>query len=189
MYPPLLRRIAVSIMPLTLREIGGIVNKVGPLLCPYHVHGQICGVSSLKYVDLFASALQKLGMRNSLTVWSEIGLDEFSAIGLNHLAYINKDINKEVFNPLDYGMSHNDKRELNGGSPTANASIMKSVLPAGKPLAARDTVVLNAAFVLLLSGHAETKEEGIQLAKDAIESGSAYRLLQNVIDFSHDIST
>ncbi len=188
MYSPLLRRIAVSIMPLNLREIGGFINTIGPLLCPFHVHGQICGVSSSNLIDLFATALRTLGIHNSIAVWSEIGLDEFSAIGINHLAFINKDkkIHKEEFNPLTYGMIHTDYSELRGGSASANATIMQSVLKTGKPLVARDTVALNAAFILILSGQSQSKEEALQLSLDAIASGAAYRLLQNTIDFSHD---
>ena len=188
MYSPLLRRIAVSIMPLTLREIGGFINTIGPLLCPFHVHGQICGVRSYDFVDLFARVLQKLGIHNSISVWSEIGLDEFSAVGVNHFAFVNEHIHKQEFDPREYGMAHYDHHDLCGGSASANANIMQSVLKTGKPFAARDTVALNAAFVLLLSGQCETKEEALQRSLDAITNGSAFRLLQNTIAFSNDFS-
>lgn len=186
MYPPLLRRIAVSIMPLTLKEIGGFINMIGPLLCPFHVRGQICGVSSFDYIDVFATALQKRGMHNSIAVWSEIGMDEFSAIGLNHYATINQIIDKEVLDPRQYGMKHINPLELSGNSPSENAAIMESVLKQDKPTAAQDTVVLNAAFILKLSGQCTSIKDAILLAKETIDSGSAYKLLKNTIEFSND---
>lgn len=185
-YSSILRRIAVSIMPLNLREIGGFINAIGPLLCPYQVRGQICGVSSYEYIEIFSSAMQSLGMHNSIAVWAEIGLDEFSAIGLNHMAYINETIKTDTFNPLEYGMVHDNHSELNGGSAVDNAAIMQSVLLSGKPSAARDTVALNAAFVLMLSGQCDSKKEALLMAWDAIKSGAAYRLIQNTIEFSND---
>ncbi len=186
MYPPLLRRIAVSILPLSLKEIGGFINLIGPLLCPFHVHGQICGVRSYDYIELFASALQTLGIHNSISVWSEIGMDEFSAIGLNHFAVVNQHIRKKVFDPSKYGMLHSNPLELSGDSPSENAAIMQSVLKHGTPLAAQDTVALNAAFILQLSGQNLSIEEAVQLTRDTIKSGAAYRLLQKTIEFSND---
>jgi anthranilate phosphoribosyltransferase len=186
MYSPVLRRMAISIMPLSLKEIGGFINTIGPLLCPFHVKGQICGVRSYDFVELFSKALQSLELHNSIAVWSEAGLDEFSAIGLNHFSFINDDIRKEVLNPVDYGFNHNEIKDLSGGSAKENSDIMKTVLNNRSSHSARDTVVLNAAFILLLSETCESKEEAIQLAMDAITGGKAYRLLQNTIDFSND---
>ncbi len=43
MYSPLLRRLAIAILPLELKDIGGFINTIGPLICPVHVKGQIRG--------------------------------------------------------------------------------------------------------------------------------------------------
>lgn len=186
MYPPVLRRIAVSVIPLTLREIGGIINTIGPLICPFRVHGQICGVRSHQLVPLFAQALQSLEMKNSISVWSEIGLDEFSAIGINHYSMVKEQLTTHRFDPAEFAMNHSNPVEISGGTPEQNIEIMHSILKGKDTTAARDTVVVNAAFMLLLSGQYQSIQDAIIAAKSAINSGSAFQLLQNVIEFSHD---
>ncbi|BFM17476.1 anthranilate phosphoribosyltransferase [Maricurvus nonylphenolicus] len=186
MYPPLLRRIAVSIMPLDMRDIGGFINKIGPLLCPFEVHGQVCGVSHYEYIDIFAKALQQRGIHNSIAVWAEAGMDEFSAIGHSYYASVKKDIRKVVFNPKDYGIDHADIREIKGGTAADNLAMLQTILSAGVPQAGSDTVIINAAFMLQLAGKAATIEEGLALARCAITSGDAARLLKQAVEFSHD---
>ncbi len=186
MYPPLLRRIAVSIMPLDMRDIGGFINKIGPLLCPYEVHGQICGVSNYEYVDIFAKALTQRQITNSIAVWAEVGMDEFSAIGSSYYAITGDAIQKNVFNPADYGIAHTDLNEIKGGTPEENLTILNTILATDKPAAARDTVIINAGFMILLSGKASTIGEAIEQARQTISNGAAHRLLKHVVEFSHD---
>lgn len=186
MYSPILRRMAISALPLTLRDLGGFINTVGPLLCPFHVRGQICGVRDFDFIDIFAQAFAALGRGNSIVAWSEIGLDEFSAIGKSYFARVNSCIDREEINPNDYGMHHTDLNQLAGGSPVINAAIMESVLKDPAPSAAKDTVVLNAAFLLLLAGTHNSLFDAVAHAQVTLASGAAYRLLHQAIEFSHD---
>lgn len=186
MYPSLLRRMAISIMPLTLREIGGFINTVGPLICPFKVKGQICGVRSMDLVQPFAQALHALEIKNSISVWSEIGLDEFSAIGKSHLARVDDEISESIFDPTQLGIHHNDPSALRGGTPQENAELIKLILDNRGPEAARDTVVLNAAFVLLAAGQSTTHGEAIEQARMAISTGAARDLLRQVTTFTKD---
>lgn len=186
MYSPILRRIAISALPLTLRDLGGFINTIGPLICPFHVSGQICGVRDFDFIAIFAHAFAALGRGNSIVAWSEIGLDEFSAIGKNHFARVNNNISREEINPKDYGMYHTDLDQLAGGAPATNTIIMESVLKDSVPSAAKDTVVLNAAFLLLLAGTHDSLAEAIAHAQATLASGAAYRLLHQAIEFSHD---
>lgn len=187
MYSSVLRRIAVSAIPFTLREIGGFINSLGPLLCPFHVKGQICGVRHTSLIDTFAQAFLSLGIDNSIIASSEIGLDEFSAIGKNHAAKIkNGIIFRETFSPEDFGFHYSDINLLQGGTPEVNAGIMRTLLKSGSPSAARDTVILNAAYLLIVAGKYSTPLDAVQAAREAIVSGNAYRLLQRATEFSHD---
>lgn len=186
LYPPMLRRIAISIMPLNLRDIGGFVNVVGPLLCPVKVAGQICGVSQYGYVEMFAKAMQSVGMTNSIAVNAEVGLDEFSAIGLNHFASTDNNDGVQILNPQDYGMKHTNMRELDGGEPSENVEILHKLLSAKSRDAAVDTVALNAAHVILLGKKADNIADAIGLAHEAILSGSAAALLHKAVEYSKD---
>jgi anthranilate phosphoribosyltransferase len=186
LYSPLLRRIAVSIAPLSLREIGGFINRIGPLLCPFHVDGQVVGVNSDARIDIFAAALGALGNSNSIVVWSEIGLDEFSAVGINRVAAVDQQIRRDTLDPQTLGLNYDEPALLAGGDARANAAIMRSVLKMGCPAVARDTVALNAAALLKLSGRGDSIEACFQLAQEVLASGKAYRLLQDAAAFSHD---
>jgi len=42
---PVLRRLVMSVLPLSFRDVGGFINTVGPFLCPYEVSGQVFGVA------------------------------------------------------------------------------------------------------------------------------------------------
>lgn len=186
MYPPLLRRIAVSVMPLNLRDIGGFINLIGPLLCPIEVKGQICGVSQHPYLDIFSTALARRGINNALTVWAEVGLDEFSAVGKNHYAVFEGDSRHHVFDPAQHGMHHGDLQALCGGTPETNQAMMMSIFSGKHTSAAADTVALNAAFILQQAGIQTDIDEAIGLARDTLQSGKALRCLHNSIEYSHD---
>ncbi len=187
MYSSVLRRIAVSVIPFNLREIGGFINTLGPLLCPFQVSGQICGVRQPGLIDTFASAFASLGMNNSIIASAEIGLDEFSAIGKNYSARIQDGIiSRAEFDPAIYGFRYTDINQLNGGTPETNVSIMESLLKSTQPSAARDTVILNAAYLLVVAQKYTTPAEAIFAATAAIESGNAFRLLHKAREFSHD---
>lgn len=190
MYSPVLRRIAVSIAPLGLREIGGFINSVGPLLCPFNVSGLICGVRNPGLIDIFAQAFATLGINNTFIASSEIGLDEFSAIGKNYLATINNGIiSRSEFDPHTYNIQHVDISQLSGGSPETNAGILECLLKIGSPSAARDTVLLNAAHLLLLTKKYADLSEALEAAMDSLASGAAYHLLRDAITCSHDCAS
>lgn len=189
LYPPMLRRIAISIMPLNLRDIGGFVNVIGPLLCPIKVAGQICGVSQLNYVEMFVKAMQAFGISNSMAVNAEVGLDEFSAIGVNHFASTDSDGSVQILDPQDHGMQYSDMSALDGGEPSENVEILHKLLSAKSRDAAVDTVALNAAHVILLGKKANNISEAIGLAHEAIFSGSAAALLSKAVEYSKDTAT
>ncbi len=45
-------------------------------------------------------------------------------------------------------------------------------------------VVLNAAAALVVGGRAETLAEGIAAANESLDSGSAMRVLEHLVDFT-----
>lgn len=190
MYSPVLKRMAVSIVPFALRDIGGFINTLGPLLCPFQVAGQICGVRSPQLVDVFAETFAQLGMDNVLVASSAMGLDEFSAVGKNIAAHVNRgNIERWEFDPGNYAMHHHDVAQLKGGAPADNAALLIAILQSGGPAAARDTVILNAAHLLMLAGTCEQLPDALATARDALLSGAAYRLLHRAVEYSQDCAT
>jgi anthranilate phosphoribosyltransferase len=187
LYPTRLRRLAATILPLSLKDIGGFVNLIGPLLCPFHVHGQICGVRNRSLIPIFQTALLARGIKNSITVWGEEGLDEFSAVGKSYYRFTASDLTDTVFDPQTHDICHANISELSGGTCAENAEITRSILKyESRSEAACDTVIINSAFMLLLGGTVDSIEDGMSLARDTLRNGDGYQLLQHVREFSLD---
>jgi anthranilate phosphoribosyltransferase len=69
---------------------------------------------------------------------------------------------------------------LRGGDAAQNATIVKEVLE-GEPGARRDIVLLNAAAALWVAGAGADLAEGLDLARESVDSGAARRLLEQLI--------
>jgi anthranilate phosphoribosyltransferase len=57
---------------------------------------------------------------------------------------------------------------------------------AGEDGGARDAILLNAAGAIAAAGHAEDLREGLEAARDAVDSGSAAGRLEELVAFSRD---
>ena len=73
---------------------------------------------------------------------------------------------------------------LQGGDARTNAEITLDILK-GSTGHRRDIVLLNAAATIYVSGRADSIAEGIEIAKDSIDSGKALQKLQDLIAFTN----
>ena len=85
--------------------------------------------------------------------------------------------------PEQFGFQTAPLEALAGGSAEENAQMIRGVL-AGEPGPRRDVVLLNAAPAIVAGGAAKTWKEGIQLAKESIDSGAALKKLRELREFS-----
>ena len=65
-----------------------------------------------------------------------------------------------------------------------NAEITKAVLSGQEQGAKREIVLLNAGAALYISGKADSIANGIILAKEAIDSGKAAEVLENLVNYT-----
>ncbi len=72
-----------------------------------------------------------------------------------------------------------------GGSALDNASMTRGVLQ-GEHGPRRDVVLLNAAAALVVSGQAEDLREGLEVARQAIDSGHALAVLEHLVAFTNE---
>jgi anthranilate phosphoribosyltransferase len=79
------------------------------------------------------------------------------------------------------------KEDLIGGDAVENAKITRGILSGEIKGAKRDAVLLNAAAALLVDEKASSIEEGIELAKEAIDSGKALKHLEKIIEVSQKL--
>jgi len=168
------------------KEVGirSIFNMLGPLTNPAGANCQLLGVYAPQLTEMFAEALRLLGTRRALVVHGHDGLDEISVCAPTRVTELKDglirtyDIDPERFLGLRAAPA-----EVAGGDPARNAAITRGVL-AGDKGACRDVVVLNAAAALMAAGKTDTIEAGMRLAAESIDSGSARRKLDELVNFT-----
>lgn len=167
-----------------------IFNILGPLSNPANVKKQLIGVFDKAFVPKIAEALTKLHVQRAMVVSSEDGMDEISICDVTHAAFVEHGNVKEfIIDPREYGFDLASKEELLGGDAQENAQITKAILSGEMLGAKRDIVILNAACALLVDGKVHSTEEGIEMAKDIIDSGKALEKLNQIIEVSNSFKS
>ena len=87
-YPAICKRLALSCMPMNFKTVGQFINRLGPLLSPFDLSGQVTGASSLPLMNTLAKAAPQLGLGNILFSHSSLGVDEILSMGTNHFIWL-----------------------------------------------------------------------------------------------------
>ena len=168
------------------RELGfrTVFNILGPLTNPASPSMQLLGVYDGYLVEPLARVLVSLGVKRGMVVYGQDKLDEISLSAPTTICEINNGWYKSyVITPEDFGLTRCTKEQLRGGSPEENARITLGILKGEKgPM--RDAVLLNAGASLYIGGKAESMKEGIRLAAELIDNGSALKTLEKLIEVS-----
>jgi anthranilate phosphoribosyltransferase len=169
------------------RDIGirTIFNLLGPLTNPAMATHQLIGLYSGDLVAVIARVLKNLGSARAMVVHGLEGLDEISLCGPTRIAELRDGAIKEyTMRPEQFGLKPCGIEELHGGNPEESAAIVRAVLD-GKKGPARDVVLLNSGAALYVSGTAATVSEGIGVAAESIDSGSARRKLAELVELTN----
>jgi anthranilate phosphoribosyltransferase len=161
------------------RQLGipSVFNLLGPLANPAGADIQLIGVGKRELVATIAESLQLLGCRRAMVVHGS-GLDEITTTGETIVAELDAGmVVTSTIRPEQYGFERATLSQLAGGDIPTNAAAICSVL-SGEPGPKRDIVLLNAGAVIYLSGYARSMEEGITMARESIDSGSALHKLK-----------
>lgn len=169
------------------KELGfrTVFNILGPLTNPAKPNLFMLGVYDEYLVEPLAKVLTKLGVRRGMVFFGEDKLDEISMSSATKVCEI-KDgyYNTYEITPEQFGFTRCTKEDLVGGEPAENAQITRDILD-GKLGPKRDAVLMNAGLALYVAGKAETKEEGVKLAAELIDSGKAKATLEKFIEVSN----
>jgi len=165
-----------------------IFNILGPLSNPASVHKQLIGVFDKTYVPKIANALTQLNTKRAMVVSSEDGMDEISISDITHCAFVERGSYSEfVLDPREYGFDLYPKSDIEGGTAKENAVTTKSILDGTTSGAKRDIVLLNTAVALLVDNKVNSTEEGIEMAKKAIDNGDAIKKLEEIVLISNQL--
>jgi anthranilate phosphoribosyltransferase len=171
-----------AIGPRREMAIRTIFNILGPLTNPAGAPRQLMGVFASDLTDFLAHALLKLGSKSALIVNGYGGLDELTTTGPNQVSHLkNGRIQTYEVDPREYGFRGANISELLGDTAPVNAQILRGVLSGEIQDARRDVVLLNAAGALVAAEVVDNLSEGLEAAKQSIDSGAALRKLDALI--------
>lgn len=163
-----------------------IFNILGPLSNPAGATQQLVGVYDKRLTEILAQVLKNLGTQHALVVYGEDGLDEITTTGRTFISEANKGkISNYEVDPQDFGFKKAKLEDLKGGSCQDNAKILLEILN-GKTGAQRDIVLLNAGAAIFAADKAKSIKEGIELAKESIDSRKALKKLELLQKYSLD---
>jgi anthranilate phosphoribosyltransferase len=172
------------------KELGlrTIFNMLGPMTNPAGVKRQVIGVFSDKLCRPMAEVLQRLGSEHVMVVHAADGLDEISLARETHVAEL-KDgaIREYIIKPEDFGIASQSLIGLTVSDAAASLALIQAALGnEHNDLAhkASDIIALNAGAAIYVSGIADTLEEGVARAQDALGSGLAGEKVRELAAFT-----
>ena len=166
------------------KELGmrTIFNILGPLTNPAGAHAQVVGVYDPDLVPVLAEALARLDVERALVVHGD-GLDEIAIHSETVVAEVEGDsITEYTITPEDIGLETHDIEAVSGGTPEANAEDLRGIVSGEVGGAKRDIILANAGAAIYVAGVADSHEQGVELARQAIESGDAAAKLADLVD-------
>ncbi len=181
-YHPALGRLA----PIR-REIGRrtIFNLCGPACNPAGVKRQLIGVARPDFMPVYAGALELLGYEDAMLVAGDEPLDELSISGPS--SFIRLGQLPERITPEEASLPRHPPEALKGGDADYNAKALRRLLAGTQETAQdrayRDAVLFNSAAALMVAGHANDWQSGVEEAAEAIDKGLAKALLDCWINF------
>ena len=172
------------------RELGvrTLFNILGPLTNPAGAPNILLGVFHPDLVGILVRALQSLGAEHALVVYGKDGLDEISLGAATMVGELKDGVIREYeIHPEDFGFQMVGTRALQVENPEASRSMLLGVLD-GQTGPARDIVLLNAGAALYAADVASSIADGIERARQAIDSGAAKAKLGQLVTVAHALS-
>lgn len=177
------------------KEIGTrtIFNILGPWCNPAGATSQLLGVYDKSLCQTSCDVLAELGVPRALVVYGTgpdgISVDAISNMGETTLYELdntdpeNPKVTIDTVVPEDFGFTRCTLADLVVSSPEESAMYMRKIFE-GWENPRRDIAVLNTG--IYIGGGADSIEEGIKMAHDAIDSGDALRKWDSMIQRSNE---
>ncbi len=170
------------------RELGirTIFNLLGPLTNPARASHQLLGIYDGALIETVAQVLGNLGSERAMVVHGDEGLDEISLGGPTSVAeWRDGEVARYTLHPEEFGFETCPAGRLTAADPAECAAIVTAVLK-GEPGPARDVVLLNSGAALCVSERADTIAQGVDVARERIDSGAAMGKLEHLIRLTNE---
>ncbi len=161
-----------------------VFNILGPLTNPAGVRLHLCGAFSAELLRPMAEVLSALGSETAWLVHGGDGTDELSIAAPSAVVRLaNGAITEGEISPEDAGLPVHPFAAIVGGSPAFNGAALRGLLD-GALGAYRDAVLLNASAALVVAGVVSGLVEGVEVARESIDSGAARQKLTELANFT-----
>ncbi len=165
-----------------------IFNVLGPLTNPAGVKKTMLGVFDKVFVPKIAKALERNGASSALVVSSKEGMDEISISDITYAARLDASGIKEFeIDPLTFGIKRVPLEAIIGGNAIENAKILHNIFNNTATDAQKDIVLINAATSLMVEGMARDIQDGLEIAREMLQSKKALEKLKEIIKVSSSL--
>jgi len=173
------------------REIGvrTIFNLLGPLTNPADAKYQLVGVFHKKWLRHLCEVFRQLGSLHTLVVHSRDGLDEISIAAETDIVELRNDmITSYTVKPEELGIEQGSLEALRVGTPDASLDLISAAL-GGARGPAYDMVAINSGATLYAGDRSASLEEGIDAAREVLDSGAALDKLYQLVQLTNELSS
>ncbi|TSA21555.1 MAG: anthranilate phosphoribosyltransferase [Actinomycetales bacterium] len=171
-----------------------VFNVLGPLSNPSKPKAFALGIAPLNRFDLMSEVMRNRGA-DGFIVRGNDGMDEITIATSTKVREIFDGKQKDFeISPEDFGFKRASVDTLRGGLPAENAVIIRDYL-AGKQGPIRDALLLNSGLTIASYNGKHEKDiheqikVGIESAIDAIDSGSALKLLNDWGSYTQEVGS
>ncbi len=165
-----------------------LFNLLGPLSNPAKIPNQLVGVFDNDWLEPFAEVLQRLGSKHVLVVHADDGLDEISIASSTQIAELNNgQISRYSIEPEQFGMQRTSLKPLAVTNAEQSLALINQVFDA-KIGPATDIVLLNSGAAIYAADLTTSLDDGIQLARNVINNGSAKARFTQLIELSQQLA-
>ncbi len=157
-----------------------IFNLIGPLSSPAQIKRQVVGVFHKKWMKPFAEALKDNGVIHAYIVHSDDGMDEISPFAKTSVVELkDKKIKEFIIDPKTLGINCKDKESLKGKNAEYNSEKIIEIFK-GKKNEFSQSVALNVAAGLIVSGKETDFETAFEIATKHLNSGNVFQHLTKI---------
>ncbi len=161
-------------------------NLLGPLSNPAGATHQLVGVYDGARVVQMAECLGLLGVERAWVVHGHGGLDELSPAGPTQVAELRDgEVRSFDVSPEDFGLKPAGLESIGGGDAAENAALTRRLFD-GEALPVRTAVLLNSAAAILVGSADDDRQNAVERAREAIDSGAAKDLLRRWVELGSE---
>jgi anthranilate phosphoribosyltransferase len=162
-----------------------IFNLLGPLTSPAGAGRQIMGVYNDRFVRPIAETHARLGTVRALVFHSGDGLDECSIGAPTHVADVKDgEVTEYEIDATELGLRTASIAELQVRDLDQAATLVRNILENREVGPALDMTLLNTAAAMVAAGIADSFGEGVERARETIQSGAAAATLAALVKAS-----